>query len=111
MNYRELARYRMFKRITGFRDDRPGQFPDGTVMVLEMQQAGAIEVSVKDSARFEGGWGFYDFDDGAGNLKPQADPLPQTAGCIGCHRDRAATDHVFTQFYPNLRSSVGSNGV
>jgi hypothetical protein len=26
------------------------------------------------------------FADGAGKLKPQSDPLPQTAGCIGCHR-------------------------
>jgi Cytochrome P460 len=87
-----------------------GQFPDGTVMVLE-EDFGAIEVSVKDSARFEDGWGFYDFSDEAGKLKPQADPLPETAGCIGCHREKAATDHVFTQFYPNLRSNAGSNGV
>jgi hypothetical protein len=39
-------------------------------------------------------------------LKPQAEPLPQTAGCLACHREKAATDHVFTQFYPVLRVST-----
>ncbi len=98
---------------------RSGKFPDGTVMVLEMlsaetkQEPGlhgsyqkdimAVEASVKDSARFEGGWGFYDFTDASGKLKPQTDALPSTAGCISCHREKAATDHVFTQFYPVLR--------
>jgi hypothetical protein len=96
-----------------------GKFPEGTVMVLEMasaevkQEPGlqgsyekdlmAIEVSVKDSTRFEGGWGFFDFTGETGTFKAEADPLPQSAGCLACHRERAATDHVFTQFYPVLR--------
>jgi hypothetical protein len=96
-----------------------GEFPEGTVLVLETASAEvknepgvqgsfekdlmAMEVSVKDSSRFEGGWGFFDFTDGTGTLKAQANPLPQSAGCLSCHRDRAATDHVFTQFYPVLR--------
>jgi hypothetical protein len=99
-----------------------GKFPDGTVMVLETlsaetkQESGlegsyekdlvGLQVSVKDSTRFDSGWGFYDFTEGAGQLKRETEPLPQTAGCIACHRDKAATDHVFTQFYPVLRSGT-----
>jgi hypothetical protein len=102
-----------------------GKFPDGTVMVLEMLSAEkkddaelsgsyeknfmGVEVSVKDSSRFAGGWGFYNFTDDNGNVKPQAEQVPETAACLSCHRDKAATDHVFTQFYPVLRN-IGSRG-
>jgi hypothetical protein len=94
-----------------------GKFPDGTVMVLEKSSAETkgdphftgVEVSVKDSNRFDGGWGFYNFTDDNGKLKTQAEELPQTAGCLSCHRDKAATDHVFTQFYPALKG-IGSRG-
>ena len=64
-----------------------------------------VEVSVKDSSRFEDGWGYFDFTEGTGNLKADAEPLPNNAGCLSCHREKAATDHVFTQFYPVLRLS------
>jgi len=57
-----------------------GKFPEGTVMVM-----------AKDSNKFKDGWEF----------------TPETAGCISCHRDKAATDHVFTQFYPVLKG-IGS---
>jgi hypothetical protein len=105
---------------------RSGKFPDGTVMVLEMFSAEtkkdpglqgsfqkdsmALEMSVKDSSRFDGGWGFYSFTDEAGKAKSQAEALPQTAGCLSCHREKAATDHVFTQFYPTLRDAGSSPG-
>jgi hypothetical protein len=101
---------------------RSGKFPDGTVMVLEVLSAEtkfdaelkgsyendliAVQASVKDSNRFDRGWGFYDFTAGIGKLKPQAEPLPQAAGCMACHREKAVTDHVFTQFYPALRVST-----
>jgi hypothetical protein len=61
-------------------------------------------VSVKDSSRFDGGWGFYDFTQPGGQPRPEAAVLPQSAGCLSCHRDEAETDHVFTQFYPALRA-------
>jgi Cytochrome P460 len=91
---------------------RSGKFPDGTVMVLEVSSAEAkrepvaLQVSVKDTSRFDEGWGFYDFTEGIGKLKAEAQPLPQSAGCLSCHRDRAATDHVFSQFYPVLKAST-----
>jgi hypothetical protein len=31
--------------------------------------------------------------------------LPESSGCRACHRQDAETDHVFTQFYPVLRSA------
>src|SRR5262249_8370431 len=83
--------------------ERTGKFPDGTVMVMETlsstKDLDGLQVSVKDSNRFEGGWGFYSFTDVLG----KAEALPQTAGCLSCHQERAATDHVFTQFYSALK--------
>jgi len=91
---------------------RSGKFPDGTVMVLEKLSSEkaliGLEVSVKDSSRFDGGgWGFYEFTQDQGKLKSDAESLPNSAGCIACHRDKAATDHVFTQSYPVFRG-IGS---
>ena len=103
--------YNVYINPVAYREyTRSGKFPDGTVMALEalsadMKRAG-LEVSVKDSSRFESGWGFYDFTGEAGTVKPEAGLLPQTAGCVSCHRDRAANDHVFTQFYPALRTGT-----
>ena len=98
---------------------RSRKFPEGTVMVLEMVSADvkkepglqgsyekdfmSLAVSVKDSSRFEGGWAYFGFTDGNGNVKPEAEPFAQSAGCLSCHQEKAETDHVFTQFYPVLR--------
>lgn len=79
-----------------------GTFPEGAMMVLE-DDAG-MKVSVKDGKRFDGGWGFFEF--AADALKAQPEVTAQNANCRGCHRDKAATDHVFTQFYPALRSGT-----
>ncbi len=81
-----------------------GRFPEGTVMVLETpnMESGSLSASVKDS-RFPGGWGFFTFT--AADVKAAGrDQAPPDAGCRACHEHRAATDHVFTQFYPSLRS-------
>ena len=94
-----------------------GRFPEGTVMVSELvgpetwdleeeAKAAVLEASVKDSSRFDGGWGFFRFTDGGGNLTARAQVSPEEA-CWSCHSERAETDHVFTQSYPVLRS-VGS---
>ena len=96
-----------------------GSFPDGTVMVLELassekkHEAGlqgsyqkeyvALEASVKDSQRFQDGWAYFSFEDAAGKPKSKAQPFPNTM-CWTCHHQKAATDHVFTQFYPVLRA-------
>jgi hypothetical protein len=96
---------------------KTGKFPEGTMMALELftsetkKEPGlqgsyekdfvALEFSVKDSTRFEGGWGYYGFSE-RGTLKAKAEPFPQS-NCWSCHHEKAATDHVFTQFYPVLK--------
>lgn len=93
---------------------RSGAFPEGAVMVMESALAGSkdtedaaghygkdllsVKVSVKDS-RFKEGWGYFEFK----GQDKKARALPESAGCLACHRNRGATDHVFTQFYPVLR--------
>ncbi len=98
-----------------------GQFPDGTVMILEVATAKekndseltgsypdrfiGLEASVKDRSRFEGGWAYFSFDGPGGKLLAEAQPLPGES-CLSCHRQKAETDHVFTQFYPVLRAAL-----
>jgi Cytochrome P460 len=90
---------------------KTGTFPDGTVIVMERVRAeatkapdphGTLVASVKDSNRFEGGWGFFDFSEADQTLQSRA--LAATDGtCRPCHEAHAQTDHVFTQFYPAMR--------
>ena len=99
--------YRSFKAT--------GTWPDKTVMVLEVREArskGSInqkghfqgtdvmgfEVHVKDTSRFQGGWGFFDFDAPTKN----GTLIPQGAPCYTCHAAHAAVDTTFVQFYPTL---------
>jgi len=94
---------------------RTGRFPEGTVLVLELHEAAqkvapsrhglfegkriAVEAAVKDKARFPEGWAYYSFGDGS---KASASAFARGA-CFECHRQHAARDNVFTQFYPVLR--------
>ncbi len=95
----------------GFR--KTGTWPDKTMLVLEVRASSqngsinkqgrfqtarrAVEVHVKDQARFQGGWAFFAFDgEGPGQL------LPQSAPCYSCHQAHAAVDTTFAQFYPTL---------
>ena len=100
---------------------RTGKFPEGTMLAMELVSADTkkepglqgsfekdfmgLEVSVKDSRRFEDGWAYYNFSNGRGSsYKDKADPFPASAGCVSCHKQKAQTDNVFTQFYPVLRA-------
>ncbi|HET6899577.1 MAG TPA: cytochrome P460 family protein, partial [Vicinamibacteria bacterium] len=94
---------------------RTGKFPEGTVLVLELHEAAqkvapsrhglfegrrvAVEAAVKDSSRFKEGWAYYSFGDGS---QATATAFPRGA-CFECHRQHAARDNVFVQFYPVLR--------
>jgi hypothetical protein len=91
-----------------------GSWPDKTMLVLEhrlAETAGTlsksgrfqtnvmnVEIHVKDKSRFPGGWAFFVSSDGkaAGKL------MPQSASCYSCHKDHAAADTTFVQFYPTL---------
>jgi hypothetical protein len=93
---------------------KTGVWPEQTVLVKENRfaesagtlskrgrfQAGIkdLEIHVKDSVRFPGGWAFFVSPDGKadGRLKPQS------ADCYSCHRDHGAVDTTFVQFYPTL---------
>jgi hypothetical protein len=95
---------------------RTGTFPEGTIMVWESvpanrtrtdhpyHESSVLLISVK-STRFDGGWGFFDFTGFEGMVTSEAQALPESSGCRACHRQDAETDHVFTQFYPVLRSA------
>lgn len=96
-----------------------GRFPDRTVFVMEVYEPESsapplasgyyegrrvgVEASVK-STRFADGWAFFDLQNGAAKTAPPV----QTMSCITCHRSHAATDHVFTQFYPRLRQRASN---
>jgi hypothetical protein len=69
---------------------KTGTLPERTVIVLKRPQSdaandphGDFSVSVKDSSRFEGGWGFFDL---SGRSKAQAAP---GGTCQPCHTENA----------------------
>lgn len=91
-----------------------GTWPEKTRLVKEMRgatQKGSInqhgkfqsgepmevEVHIKDSARFPGGWAFFAFGDTA-----PAAQIPTSADCYTCHRQHGAVNTTFVQFYPTL---------
>jgi hypothetical protein len=76
-------------------------FPDGTVLVWEQNSpatggphpaSSTLLVSVKDSTKFEGGWGFFDFSGTRGVASRKAEVLPESSGCRTCHRQGAVTE-------------------
>lgn len=69
----------------------------------EGDRVSVLEVHVKRAGIDSTGWGFFNFgDDGA-----TAPKVPGQAACYSCHATNAAFDHVFTQFYPPLRTRLG----
>jgi hypothetical protein len=109
-----------------FRDT--GQFPDPTVLVMEVfaaadkeprdvlargvydgERAG-LEVAVKNTRRPDGRstpWAYYNFTDPADPSKVRASaPAFPDQVCEACHRQHASMDNVWVQFYPTLRKLV-----
>jgi hypothetical protein len=96
---------------------RTGRFPDGTMLALVIRApaprvapalagrvAGeliGVEMAVKDTARFAGGWAYFDF--GRRGAGAAAQPFPP-ARCARCHAEHGARDNVFLQFYPVLQT-------
>jgi hypothetical protein len=100
-----------------------GTWPDKTVLVLEVRgavgkgsinQSGnyqgedllGVEVHVKDTAKFQGGWAFFGF----GNSAAPASMIPIAAVCYSCHAAHAAVDTTFVQFYPTLLPLAKAKG-
>jgi hypothetical protein len=99
-----------------------GTWPDKTMMVLEVRLAGgnasinkqghfqtgerlAMEVHVKDAARFPGDWAFFAFS----GPEP-AKMIAMTAQCYSCHLEHGAVDTTFVQFYPTLLPVAEAKG-
>lgn len=105
---------------------RTGQWPQGTVLVKELQltRAGThadgsrnepsgrgyfpgapngLDVSVKDNRRFvdTNGWGFFNFGHHAPPYAATAAAAP-AAACATCHIENADADMVFSGFYQQL---------
>jgi len=94
-----------------------GAFPERTMLALGIYDVGTsapprergfyqgelvgLELHVKDSDRFETGWGFFGFDPDPAD--DRAEVVPSDRDCYTCHAEHAAQDDVFTQFYPLLR--------
>lgn len=101
---------------------RTGTWPDGTALVLESRGATSqgsinkhgkfqtgqlmgVEVHLKDTRRFPGGWAFFSFS----GREPAA-MTPLQADCYACHRQHGAVDTTFVQFYPTLLSIATLKG-
>jgi len=97
-----------------------GTWPDGTALVIENRGAegrgsinkqgnyqgtriAALELHVKDEARFAGKWAFFGFDGSdPAKLNEPAKMIPRSESCYSCHAAHAAVDTTFVQFYPTL---------
>lgn len=124
MNYSTLAMgmdHSMFDNVfvdpTSYRAFlNTGKWPDGTRFVKEGRMASGkgsinkhgkfqagepmmLEVHMKDSKRFAGGWAFYVFES---VRSAPAQPIPSSAACYSCHQKHAAVERTFVQFYPTL---------
>jgi Cytochrome P460 len=106
---------------------RTGEFPDKTMLVLELFESWrkeprnivtrgryegnrvALEVAVKNLNRPDGSktaWAYYDFTGEPGprgrGLRDRARARPDGA-CYDCHKKHGDVDNVWVQFYPALR--------
>lgn len=104
---------------------KTGEFPEQTIFVVTNNpsqlaaQEGlgrqgffaadsrGLEVAVKDSRRFEGGWGYFMYHGEPTPNPPNRDSAKAfaRAECFDCHAEHGATDNVFTQFYSVLKGA------
>jgi hypothetical protein len=64
-----------------------------------------VEMAVKDRTRTAEGWAYYGFGGMGGATAASAQPAPASA-CFTCHKQHAARDNVFLQFYPLLAEAA-----
>jgi Cytochrome P460 len=65
-----------------------------------------LELAVKDSKRVPERWAYYGFGGPMmGGYRSTAAPQPQ-ASCFTCHKEHAARDNVFVQFYGLLNEAA-----
>jgi hypothetical protein len=111
--FMEPSAFAHFKRTGEFRDGTmtvaAGYLASGDAEPAEQGQfageAVLFEMSVRDSTLDAAvPWRYYSFGEDA-----TAAPANPREACFDCHTEHAATDHVFTQFYPVLRDLTGSD--
>lgn len=99
---------------------KTGQFPDKTMLVMEVREPGThesinkhgqfeaeylgVEAAVKDEKQFPDKWAYFNFRGANGAQLDQTKAFPKQA-CWNCHNEHAAVDNVFVQFYPVLRDA------
>lgn len=101
---------------------RTGTWPEQTQLVLEIRGATekgsinqhgrfqsetlmGVEVHVKDSKHFAGGWAFFGFEG-----TESARQIPTGADCYSCHQQHGTVDTTFVQFYPTLLGIAKQKG-
>lgn len=94
---------------------KTGEFPEGTLfakIVRETLKEGggyfmgkevALEIHLKDKERFpKNGFNFWFFSPN----EDFATALPADNVCVTCHKETAAYDNFFTQYYPTIRHKI-----
>lgn len=100
-----------------------GKWPDKTMFVLEVYgstsrgsinkhgsyqtELSALDVEVKDEARFADKWAYFNFSD---NATTASADTPSKNDCWKCHEQNAAVEHSFVQFYPELLKIARAKG-
>lgn len=94
------------KAVDGY---RTGKFPIGSIIVMDVLEAGAADnalvegrrkvlaVMMKDPSRYDatGGWGFEAFT--GGNRATRTAGANAKAACFECHATREKADYVFSR--------------
>jgi hypothetical protein len=99
-----------------------GAWPDKTMFALEVRNSAtkgsinkgghyqegvaALEIHLKDQARFPTKWAFFAF----GTSDQTAKPFPANSACQTCHAKSGAVDQTFVQFYPTLLPIATAKG-
>ena len=113
--YIEQVSYEIYKKTNVFPEGTiffkelqltlPGENPDGSRTEPSGRgyfpgKFNGADVTVKDSKRYPGGWGYYNFN----HHEPKAETakLQAQSDCGYCHEASAKKDQVWTQFYPLL---------
>lgn len=92
-------------------DDENGSCQEVSGVGYFQGEFAGLELTVKDTDRYAdepGGWAYYSFGHNAPPYAETAEAFP-TDACNACHEANAATDFVFTQFYPVLRAANPNN--
>lgn len=87
-------------------DEKTGTSTEASGVGYFQGDFAGLELAYKDNAKYPdepGGWAYFTFGHKPQPYDQTAKPSP-TADCNACHEANAATDYVFTQFYPVLRA-------